>query len=1157
MAKLVYSDIGSMVVSKASSAASKPLELATKATSAVGGDTAPTSGKAIPVFTGSVKLDGEVIWAHLFRNAHNECRAHVAVCFGQNAFGRPLNLSTVSLGGNVVYNRAGGEPVIDPPDAIRFYDGTQTAADPLIVSIEGATKTPAWKGYSYAVLENVILADKYTAEVTDNGSTGAVTISNVECDPFHELDGITLVYDKTTGLSYGIEFPMTGTSNLITTDGCGIINRVPIPNYLRLQYRRDDPDGVGHFYCDSVYPLPCTRMVLIAGYDGYKWEGVVADQFLLVALVDPVTGHAISTYIDNVGSTTTHYEGPGLFKASLVASVAPSSTDILYKLTYAVPGYAGAYFSLRLFDRADQLNVSVGGVLPGVGNIIGTIWNSAAGEPIAYEFGLSDRAPESPFPTSAIGYWTDTAPYVDGIVFARTTNSVVYLAAYHQAGNDAHIYFISHGSGGMDVAAGVVVPDAICTGITYDPATSMIIFSASEPLDSSVRRVYHITEGGLVSTSYSTPNGFNIGGGSNIHAASGTAVLVTGDGTAAKLYNTADGTTTDLYSNGAVTGTPIIDTARSLVYLPTASGILTQAIDATSSEDITLIGLLTDICELRGYDSGDLSFTGLAGQSLRGLKLTASVSATDLINRIGLLYSFIFTETDGKLKFIRRRATDGTYTVDVSLTDADLVEGTAKITAQRNSATKVLTSLELSWIDPDRDFETNSLMVYRTNGIFTGDASVRDDKLSLPLVLDAAQARQLLFESFFAQVEAETLFSVTLPPKQLRIEPGSLLSLDAGGAVRLALVRRVTHRADNNTLDVEAEAFMAQASTDISGSTDGNAPGGPTNGVEGVYVHLDIPLIRTTDFKGGEYAIQYHGLTTPTVTDWDGADLYRSRDGVNFTKIIEYDFAPMTVAKAMSVLTQLALLFAMDTESELIIQVQSGDAALFRTVTYLEQMNGSTLAAYGREGAWEIISWQTVTDNLDGTLTLTNLQRGLYGTHLVFDAEGDANIHSTNDRICILENLKTLSSVYGVVDIGVRESFGVVTPSHDLSGVAWHVMDGISVRPFQVANVAASHTAGASTLEITWDACSTIPGTWRDDGAALAMPEIYSYAITIDTVSAGTFEFTTTATSYTWADYGTELGVNALAQDEITVAVQVVSPVWGDGYSNHASGREA
>jgi len=1120
------------IVSKQSSDASKPLEQPAKATSSLAGDVAPTAGKAIPVFTGSVKLDGEVIWAHLFRNSHNECRAHVAVCFGQNVFSRTVDLSQLILDGSTIYARTGGATV-DPPDAVRFYDGTQTAADPLIVSIEGADRTPAWKGYTYAVLENILLADEYSAVISDNATDDVSIQVEESCDA--SLDGIDLVADPATGLFYGIEFPMTGSENLIVSDGCQVISRAPIPNFY--------PEAGTSQFVENVYPILCDGRVAINTW-GFLYSDPLTTQGNGTAFVNPRDPSR-----ELVPGVFVNYLGPQSVLETIYPPP-PDSTGCQYILSYPIPGFAETFFLLRFFERGGTIAEHFPGyVVPGSGNICGVMVNFAGEFNNYADRQLADRTEFWGNP--AEGWWTDECPEVDTIIHLKGLTSSVDLGAYKQSGSDILVYRINHNVGGMEISSSSTILLETANGIEYDRAGDKILVSVESG------KIYEVSPSGFVS--YVIPVGSRLAGPTASLSLTNQVALLNDDGSSAWVYTPGGGGYVPLYSGLPADDTPFVDLSRSRINLPTATGTVIYSIGQIAQEDISIVDLVTDICVLRGYDETDLSFQGMATLACRGMRLNASVSCTDLINRIGTLYGFIFAESDGKLKFIRRRAADGSYTPDLSLTDADLVEDTAKITAQRNSATKVLTSLELSWIDPDRDFENNSLAVYRTTGIFTGQASVRDDRLSLPLVIEPNMARQLLFESFFAQVEAETFFSITLPPEHIRIEPGTLLALDAGGAERLAVVRRVTQRTDNNTIDVEAEAFMAQASTDISGDTDGNPPAPPSAGVAGVYVHLDIPLIRTTDFEGGAYAIQYHGLTTAGVETWDGADLYRSRDGTTFTKIFDYDFAPMTVARATNALDQPDLLFAMDTASELIIEVTSGDADLFRTVTYLEQMNGATLAAYGREGAWEIISWGDVTDNLDGTLSLTNLQRGLYGTHMVFDALGDAEVHTVNDRVCILESLKTLASVYGVVDIGVNERFGMVTAGHSIAdnGPTWHVMDGISVRPFAVANVIAEHTGGEATLEISWDACSTIPGAWRDDGSALAMPEDYTYGVLIETVSAGDFEFTTSDTSYSWADYGSELGVDTLAEDEITVTVWPISPVWGASYNTIATGREA
>jgi hypothetical protein len=199
-----------------------------------------------------------------------------------------------------------------------------------------------------------------------------------------------------------------------------------------------------------------------------------------------------------------------------------------------------------------------------------------------------------------------------------------------------------------------------------------------------------------------------------------------------------------------------------------------------------------------------------------------------------------------------------------------------------------------------------------------------------------------------------------------------------------------------------------------------------------------------------------------------------------------------------------------------------------------------------------LISFQTVTDNLDGTFTLSDIERGLYGTQQLYFADGLGLVHEAGDYVCLLDASLVRSTVRPVSEIGRDDVYSVVTADVDISAAIKprHVLSGVSMRPPPVANVIAEHVAGSSDLVITWDATTPIPQTWEDTGAIGVMPETYTYVIDIIRTGGLQQSVTTTDTTATWTNYGSLLGATALAHEVILeVSVTVSSPIWGDSFT--------
>lgn len=1153
------------ILSKASAEAAAGYE-APKSAKAdnVSGNDAPTIGKAIPIIAGGARPKGEVIWCRTRRGKNNECLGDFAVCFGRNAFGRPLELRSLGQNGTDIYIRKDGV-TLDPAGEVRFYDGTQTTADPLIASVEGAANTPAWKGYIYAVLEDVLVDDgekEFQAEFSDNATVSSS--STIFCDP--DLAGIDLVYDDTTGLHYGIEFPMSGASNLITSDGCNILNRVEIVSPARRENASFLVADEYPFYCDSIYPLRCSGgLVVINGFFpafGYTptslsvWTGTT-----YTAIFDTASGRMIhrallsgTSYVpENVTQTDT-IVGDG-------TETSPGATGIEWTVSYPLPNEPNTTIILRKFDRTDCYAVTGSYAWPislSSGNIAGHIFNLNNGDIVENDDSLI-RTNVNPSTRRADSWWLGDIPAIDEFIHCVNNSSSVQLAGIVYGTEEFTVYIWDHSRNGIDVVSttNVTLPtDFEASNINYDAASGLVLVDAKATVVSLISpRVYSITRSGLA-TYVSMPTGFTqMLPKSKGIASDGKVPVANDDYSLVGALDIETGEVETIYDGDTPDNAPTVDLSRNTISLPTIDGRTSYAVSQVTANDIALSDLITDICALKGYGPSDIEFQGFSGLVVRGMTISSTTRVSDLLNRIGQVYGFVFAETDGKLKFRRRRASDGSATADITLTEANLIEGPDNIVVQRQSATTVIGSLGLTWLDPDRDYESNNVLARRITGVLSGEAGTRDEEISLPVAIAQATARQLLFESFYAMAEAETRVSFSVGPEHLRIEPGDLVEITAGGTTRLVQARRVTHRADLNTLEIEADSFMAQATATIGSAGGGTASPG-SGAIGGNYVHLDIPLLTAADYPGASAVRQYHGLTTYSAEAWGGADFYVSGNGSTYTKVLDYDVPPMVVGVATNALGDCPQTFALDLDSELTFEVTGGDPDDFETVDYAEMMSDLTICAYGRPGAWELLSFQTVTNNIDGTITLSNLQRGLYGTNLVYYVfDGVGLQHQVGDLVCLLDRSRLRSTVRPAGEIGRTDRYAVATADVGINEALKprHAMPGISMRPPPVANIIVEHVAGSSEMTITWDATTPIPHTWEDTGAAGTMPEAYTYTVFIYTNDDGNYEISTTDTTATWTDYGTVLGGTAIVSDEMwNVGVMVTSPIWGDSFTAYA-----
>ncbi len=126
-----------------------------------------TYGKMIPIVYGKVKLAGNIIWASEMkeeRRDHHQRRSK----FGgkvlvSSEYHYSISLAIAIAEGeiNEILRVWADDQLIDPCQSVyRFYNGGESQnPDPLIEAIEGYGRTPAFRGISYIVIENLNLGE--------------------------------------------------------------------------------------------------------------------------------------------------------------------------------------------------------------------------------------------------------------------------------------------------------------------------------------------------------------------------------------------------------------------------------------------------------------------------------------------------------------------------------------------------------------------------------------------------------------------------------------------------------------------------------------------------------------------------------------------------------------------------------------------------------------------------------------------------------------------------------------------------------------------------------------------------------------------------------------------------------------------------------------
>ena len=370
--------------------------------------------------------------------------------------------------------------------------------------------------------------------------------------------------------------------------------------------------------------------------------------------------------------------------------------------------------------------------------------------------------------------------------------------------------------------------------------------------------------------------------------------------------------------------------------------------------------------------------------------------------------------------------------------------------------------VEYSFADFDGDFEANVAVAERpkdavnTNQVMPIDA---------PIALTVDQAKTFAEKLLAQQWRERASVSFTLPVKHYALLSATdVVTVPDGvsGDVLTIALRRVT---GVERLELEG---VIDDSTGLDISLTGTPRGVPTATLD-FSANDVIPVIIDSALPDDDIDNQDGlGLIARPVAGTDSVgqrDFGKSSDGENFEFIGISRGEP--IFRVIDALGDVANQAVMDNGNTITIR----EDARLESVSFDDLLNYPFLnLAFIQAGTdWELVQFQTVTDNMDGTMTLSGLLRGLRGTeHLT-------GSHANADRLVIL----TDGYVRGcdVSDIGQARHF-IATLGEDDEGafVTQHTPSLEALRPYSVVDIAVDVDV-ALDHTITWTRRTRIGGS--------------------------------------------------------------------------------
>ena len=444
---------------------------------------------------------------------------------------------------------------------------------------------------------------------------------------------------------------------------------------------------------------------------------------------------------------------------------------------------------------------------------------------------------------------------------------------------------------------------------------------------------------------------------------------------------------------------------------------------------------------------------------LDGFVIDRIMSARDALQPLGLAYLFDAYESGGLIQFAHRGLLGPVATV----TPDDLVEtdpNAPLYSLTRGQETELPLAAKVSYIDGNHEYAQAAVEARRL-----GVQSDRVAAAELPIVMGQGKALAIAESWLRDSWAARERGTFGLPPSLIALEPGDVITLEAGGR---SYPLRLTETRDATFKDIEArsvEPFNLDGlpAPEREREIDVVTVYGPT-----AAHFMDLPLLR-----GDEPP--HIGYIAAHAEPWPGAvAVYRSPTTSG------YELNTIIGAQAMLGETVFGFysgpLYRFDKSNVLRVKLAHGELA---SVTEEALLAGANYAAIENEdGEWELIQFQTATLVETATYDLSLLLRGMNGTESAM-----RNPVAAGARFVLINSAVTPVNLRpDEIGLALSYKFGPVSEGLDAPsyGTAAHAFEGLGLRPLSPVHLKGQRDPTTGDWTLSWIRRTRVGGdSWQ------------------------------------------------------------------------------
>ncbi len=551
----------------------------------------------------------------------------------------------------------------------------------------------------------------------------------------------------------------------------------------------------------------------------------------------------------------------------------------------------------------------------------------------------------------------------------------------------------------------------------------------------------------------------------------------------------------------------------------TDAGQAKYPLDRYTGEGVPLSGIIGDLTKKAGLVPADID-TATLTQSVRGFTVGNRMAARDALEPLLGAMFVDAVESDGVLRFIQRQTASALAVAEDDLGADDSGKDVLRITETRTQNVELPQRIDVVYLDPSRDYQTNTQHATRIAAL--GTAEKRTVQLAQVLSADEAKliAERMLHEAWIGR----TAYAFTLPPKFMRIDPADVVTVTLGTTTFKVRLQQADLGGNN------AIACQGMAADEVAYSFPASGTSAVIDVQEILLVGplvlalMDLPMLRLEDDSPG---LMYgFGMKDGT------ASLYRAPDEVSWDLLGTGEELPHFGA-ATTVLPVPLSPWSWDETSNVTVSMREGELA---SAPMLDVLNGANAALLGDE----IIQFRTATMLSGGVYRLTGLLRGRRGT------EWACGSHSNGDRFILLEAGTVQRLSLPLSDVAKDYAYkGVMSGADwDDAPVQHFTFKAQSLKCLSPVHVTGSRSAG--NLTISWIRRTRWYGDWLDgiDVPLFEASEAYQVDILNGATVVRTLSVTSPSAVYAAADQVTDFGT---AQSSVSVKIYQMNAVIGRG----------